>query len=175
MNVFGGDRPASGAPSQEPLDAVKVKFKKLHPDAKLPQRARFGDAAFDLSAFREPSDQYTFPEFRLPTTRPHNTLLVPTGVAIEIPYGYCGLVLPRSGLAIRAGVTVINSPGLIDPGYRGEIMVGLINHGWHEYKFFNGERIAQLLILKLPHVVIEEVQALTDSERGEGGFGSTGL
>ncbi len=100
---------------------------------------------------------------------------MPTGLAIALPVGYAALVLPRSGLAARFGVGVINGPGLIDSGYRGEIAVLLINHGSEPVTFVRGERIAQLMIVEVPETEWIEVDTLPSSERGAGGFGSTGV
>lgn len=101
---------------------------------------------------------------------------MPTGLALAIPEGYAGFVQPRSGLAVKNGVTVLNTPGLIDSGYRGELKVLLINTDPSEpFDIVRGERIAQLVIQKVEQVEFDEVDSLPSSERGEGGFGSTGL
>jgi dUTP pyrophosphatase len=105
---------------------------------------------------------------------PGERVLAPTGVAVAIPQGLAGLVLPRSGLAVRHGVGVVNSPGLIDSGYRGEVSVILVNHGAERVEFARGERIAQLLITPVPEVEMTEVEELDSTARGSGGFGSTG-
>ncbi len=105
---------------------------------------------------------------------PGDRRLVPTGLAIAIPEGHAGLVLPRSGLAMQKGVTVLNAPGLIDSGYRGELKVLLINHGPAVVAIERGERIAQLVIQAVARAKLVEVERLPDSARGEGGFGSTG-
>ena len=105
---------------------------------------------------------------------PGDRRLVPTGLAIAIPEGHAGLVLPRSGLAMQKGVTVLNAPGLIDSGYRGELQVLLINHGPAVVAIERGERIAQLVIQAVARAKLVEVERLPDSARGEGGFGSTG-
>ena len=99
---------------------------------------------------------------------------MPTGLAVAIPEGYAGLVLPRSGHARRSGVGVVNGPGLIDSGYRGEITVLLINHGAEEVAFSRGDRIAQLAVVPVLNVEWTEVESLDETTRGEGGFGSTG-
>jgi dUTP pyrophosphatase len=99
---------------------------------------------------------------------------VPTGVALAIPPGFAGLVLPRSGLALRHGVTVLNTPGLIDAGYRGEVKALLINHGQEPVTLERGDRIAQLVIQRVEHVTLAPVPDLAPSARGAGGFGSTG-
>ena len=129
----------------------------------LPRFAHDGDAGADLTASEamvlEPGDR----------------ALVPTGMAMAIPVGFAGLVLPRSGLAIRSGVTVINAPGLIDAGYRGELRVALINHGRDAFRIERGDRIAQLVIVAVERPVYQEVEVLEESARGDGGFGSTGV
>ena len=99
---------------------------------------------------------------------------VPTGLAVAIPEGFAGLVIPRSGHAQRLGVGVVNGPGLIDSGYRGEVSVLLINHGSEKVSFARGERIAQLAVVAIPEVEWIEVDSLDETSRGSGGFGSTG-
>ena len=128
----------------------------------MPVRTRPGDAAFDLSCLE--------PFSLLPGER----AMVRTGVAIALPPGYAGLVLPRSGLAFRHGVTCANSPGLVDPNYRGELMVILINLGGEAFVAEPGDRIAQLLLVpySLPELTV--VDALSETERGADGFGSSG-
>jgi dUTP pyrophosphatase len=128
----------------------------------MPRRAHEGDAAVDLMA-REDAD-----------LEPGERCLMPTGVAVAIPAGYAGLVTPRSGLAVRQGVGVVNSPGLVDSGYRGEIKVILVNHGSQPVAFRRGDRIAQLVITAVAAPEFVEVEDLPDSDRGAGGFGSTG-
>ena len=128
----------------------------------LPAYAREGDAGLDLCTAEAL------------TLAPGARALVPTGVAVAIPSGYAGLVVPRSGLALRHGVTVLNAPGLIDAGYRGELKVLLINHDREPASFARGERIAQLIIQPVTHAQLDVVEHLPASQRGEGGFGSTG-
>ena len=99
---------------------------------------------------------------------------VPTGIAVAIPDGYAGLVLPRSGHARRSGIGLVNSPGLIDSGYRGEIEVLLINHGLEPVRFEQGDRIAQLMIVEVPKVSWQQMDVLPESTRGDRGFGSSG-
>lgn len=147
---------------QPQVPAVRVEVIRADPALALPTYARAGDAGLDLLAFVT----VTLP--------PGGRELVPTGLRVAIPQGYAGLVLPRSGLALRAGVTVLNAPGLIDSGYRGEIGVLLINHGAAEVTLSRGERIAQLVIQPVARVTLVEVGELEDSQRGTGGFGSTG-
>lgn len=128
----------------------------------LPAYAKPGDAGLDLRA----SESVTL--------EPGERRLVPTGLAVAIPEGHAGFVLPRSGLAMHKGVTVLNAPGLIDSGYRGELKVLLINHGAEAVGIERGERIAQLVVQPVARVRLVEGERLPDSARGEGGFGSTG-
>ena len=134
------------------------------PDLPLPAYARPGDAGADLVA-RE--------DVVLPAGGGRAT--VPTGVAVAIPEGYAGLVLPRSGLALRHGVTILNAPGLIDAGYRGEVRCLLLNTDPStDYTVHRGDRIAQLVIVAVEQVALTVVDELPDSERGSGGFGHSG-
>ena len=135
---------------------------RLDRELPLPAYARPGDAGLDLRASESVK------------LEPGERRLVPTGLAIAIPEGYAGLVLPRSSLAMQKGVTVLNAPGLIDSGYRGELKVLLINHGPAVVAIERGERIAQLVIQAVARAKLVEVERLPDSARGEGGFGSTG-
>jgi len=141
---------------------VDVAAVRLDRELPLPAYARPGDAGLDLR---------TSESVKL---EPGERRLVPTGLAIAIPEGHAGLVLPRSGLAMQKGVTVLNAPGLIDSGYRGELKVLLINHGPAVVAIERGERIAQLVIQAVARAKLVEVERLPDSARGEGGFGSTG-
>ena len=136
----------------------------LHPDARPPERTRAGDAGYDLR---------TVEGFALD---PGERRMVPTGIAIALPPGTAGLVLPRSGLAARHGIGVVNGPGLIDPNYRGEVQVILVNHGAERYEADAGDRIAQLLLVPFLSPALEIVDALPPSgdDRGAGGFGSSG-
>jgi dUTP pyrophosphatase len=101
--------------------------------------------------------------------------MIPTGIAVAIPAGYAGLVAPRSGLAARNGISVVNGPGVVDAGFRGEINVILINHGGEEITLRRGDRIAQLLVVPIAEAIMVEVEALPESQRGAGGFGSSGI
>lgn len=142
---------------------VRVALRKLAPDLPLPSYAHPGDAGADLMAAQEVE------------LAPGERALVPTGVAIALPPGYVGLVHPRSGLAARLGVTVLNAPGTVDAGYRGEIMVILVNHDRHHpVRIARGDRIAQLVIQRVEEAEFDVVQELPDSRRGTGGHGSTG-
>jgi len=136
---------------------------RLHPEAVVPTRAHPGDAGLDLVAVEERE------------MAPGARVAVPTGLAIAIPVGFAGLVLPRSGLARRHGVTLTNSPGLIDAGYRGELTVLMVNLGQEAYTVRAGDRIAQLVLIAVSLAAAVEVDALPESDgRGAGGFGSTG-
>jgi dUTP pyrophosphatase len=153
---------AEETPAAERLGDLR--FVKLNEKATLPTRAHDNDAGLDLYA-AEPA--------RL---APGARVSVGTGLAVQIPDGVGGLVLPRSGLAIRHGVTLINSPGLIDPGYRGEVRVLLINTDRTlEFQISPGDRIAQLLLVPVAHANPLQADALDDSTRGQGGFGSSGF
>ncbi len=141
---------------------IEIPVVRLRDDAVVPDRAYAGDAGLDLSTC-EPLE-----------LRPGERALASTGLAVAIPEGYAGFVQPRSGLAARDGIAVVNSPGLIDSGYRGEIQVVLLNTD-RERTFVagRGERIAQLVVLPVPRVALHEVDALPESERGARGFGSS--
>ena len=141
---------------------ITVRVKRLSPDAKIPTAAKVGDVAFDL---------YSMIDYEL---RPGERFAVPTGIAIEIPPGYEGQVRPRSGLALKEGVTVLNTPGTVDSGYRGEVKTIMVNHNEEAFKITKGMRISQLAIRPVPEVEFIEVDELSDTERGAGGFGSTG-
>jgi dUTP pyrophosphatase len=142
---------------------IEIALKLLDEGLPLPRYQHAGDAGFDLPSridfVIEPGERAT----------------VPTGVAAQIPRGYAGLVLPRSGLAARFGIALVNSPGLIDAGYRGEIAVVLINTDKRQpFEIKRGDRIAQLVIQKIEEAVIIEADRLDETSRGAGGFGSTG-
>ena len=137
---------------------------RLDPDLPLPAYARDGDAGVDLVARED-----------VTLAPAGGRALVATGIAIALPDGYAGFVQPRSGLAFKHGVTCLNTPGLIDSGYRGELKVCLINHDPTEpFEVTRGERIAQLVVQAVEHVAFIEVDALDESERGDKGFGSSG-
>ena len=141
---------------------MQLKVKRLNPAAILPSYARAGDAGLDLFAVKALS------------IAPGASALVPTGIAIELPPGTEGQVRPRSGLALKHAITVLNTPGTVDEGYRGEVGVILINHGQRMFAVEAGMKIAQLVVTPRIQVEVAEVAALQDSERGAGGFGSTG-
>jgi dUTP pyrophosphatase len=146
------------------MNSVTLKVKRLPHCRDLPRYATPGSAGMDLTA--------AIPE-KL-TLEPGKRVGIPTGIVLEIPPGYEGQMRPRSGLAAKAGITLSNSVGTIDSDYRGEVVALVINHGETSYTFEPGERIAQLLITPVPRVEIVEVEETNASERGEGGFGSTG-
>jgi dUTP pyrophosphatase len=143
--------------------ALRIEIVRDDPTLPLPAYAREGDAGLDLAA----ATTVTLP--------PGGRQLVPTGLRVAIPIGHAGLVLPRSGLALRSGVTVLNAPGLIDAGYRGEVGVLLVNHGAEAVRIKRGERIAQLVIQPVERATVVEVRELDATVRGAGGFGSTGV
>lgn len=135
---------------------------RLHEDAVVPAYAHPGDAGLDLTSVEEV------------VLAPGARAAVPTGLAMAIPDGWVGLVHPRSGLARRHGITVANAPGTIDAGYRGEVLVLMVNLGDEEVRLDAGERVAQLLLQRVGIAEISEVDELDDTSRGSGGFGSTG-
>lgn len=144
------------------MSRLKVLIKRLDLSVPLPSYAKGGDAGADLTTTIDV------------TLAPGQRTLVPTGLSIALPDGYVALVHPRSGLAIKHGITLVNTPGTIDAGYRGEIACILINHGTESVNFQKGDRIAQLVIQKVERADFVEVEELPGSGRGNGGFGSTG-
>jgi len=142
---------------------ITLPVKRVRDGAVVPARAYAGDAGLDLASCERVE------------LAPGARALVPTGLAVAIPDGYAGYVQPRSGLAARHGISIVNTPGLVDSGYRGELLVNLVNHDEVEtFVVEPGMRIAQLVILPVPPVEPVEVDELPGSERGEGGFGSSG-
>lgn len=139
-------------------------FVKLSPDAYLPEYKSEGASGADLFAYIE--DEVVL--------RPHERRLVSTGVAVQLPYGYELQVRPRSGLALKHGVTVLNTPGTVDSDYRGELQVLLINLSNEDFHLKKGDRIAQAVISKVERVNFEEVSFLNETKRGTAGYGSTG-
>jgi dUTP pyrophosphatase len=142
---------------------IELLVKLLDEDIPIPEYRHPGDAGLDLPS-------------RIDIViEPGERAMVPTGLAVAIPNGYAGLVLPRSGLAARHGIGLVNSPGLIDSGYRGEVAVVLINTDKTQpFRISRGDRIAQLMIQKVEEVAVVAVEDLAESHRGAGGFGSTG-
>jgi dUTP pyrophosphatase len=148
-------------PVNRPVDVL---IQRLDPDLPLPSYAHAGDAGADLAAAVDVD------------LGPGERALVPTGIAVALPDGYAAFVHPRSGLAVRAGIGIVNAPGTVDAGYRGEIKVLLINHDTDEpVRLRRGDRIAQLVIQRVERARFHEVQVLPGSARGEGGYGSTGV
>ncbi len=149
--------------SPETTPPLAVQVVRLDPDLPLPSYAHPGDAGADL---RTTVDV---------TLEPGERALVPTGIALALPVGYVALVHPRSGLAARHGLSIVNTPGTVDAGYRGEVKVLLVNHDLREaVSLRRGDRVAQLVLQRVEQAVFEEVDRLPDSERGAGGYGSTG-
>lgn len=146
------------------MSDLTVKIKRLDPDVKLPSYAYEGDAGLDLRANVDVS------------IAPHERALIPTGLAISLPDGYAGFVQPRSGLALKRGLSIANTPGLIDAHYRGELKVIAVNLDPREtIRIVRGERIAQLVIQAVPVIHLLEVDELDETDRGTGGFGSSGV
>lgn len=141
---------------------MKLKINLIHEDAKMPHRANEGDAGLDLFSIEKK------------TIQSGETALISTGIQMELPQGTEAQIRPRSGLALKHAVTVLNSPGTIDEGYRGELKIILINHGKESFIVEEGMRIAQMVIAPVLNIRLEEVENLSDSARGEGGFGSSG-
>ena len=146
------------------MEIKNVKIKKLNEEAKIPTYGTDYAAGADLYALTED----------IVTIMPGETKLIKTGISMEIPTGYAGLIYARSGLASKKGLAPANKVGVVDSDYRGEIMVALHNHSNEERQIENGERIAQFVITPYLKAFFEEVDSLDDTERGENGFGSTG-
>lgn len=147
----------------DPTDAGPVLVRRLHPDAVLPAYAKPGDAGADLVAVAEV------------TLAPGERALVPTGIALALPDGYVGLVHPRSGLATRHGISVLNAPGTIDAGYRGEVLVNLVNLDREaSYTVAVGDRVAQLVVQEVSRPPFAEADWLPPTARGDTGHGSSG-
>lgn len=142
---------------------MELKVKKIIKAAKIPEYAHIGDAGLDLFSVDEK------------TIEPSETVLIHTGIKIELPENTEAQIRPRSGLALKNSITVLNTPGTIDEGYRGEIGVILINHSKNSFKVEKGMKIAQMVIKPVIRVNVVEVSELNDTERNEGGFGSTGV
>ncbi len=162
LKTTGEQAGLEAGPTPAP-DRLVIQVRRLQPDAPLPGYALDGDAGADLA---------TMLDIRL---APGERALLPTGIALALPAGYAGFVHPRSGLAARAGLGLVNAPGTIDSGYRGEIKVIVINHDPHQaIELHRGDRIAQLVIQRVEHALFEVVDELPESVRGTGGHGSTG-
>ena len=143
---------------------VKVLIKKLSPEVKSPSYKTNGASGMDLIAFVKKPIKIL----------PGETNLVPTGISIAIPEGYEIQIRPRSGLAAKNQITVLNTPGTIDSDYRGELKIILINHGKKEFIINNNDRVAQMILTPVSKIELKEVDMLTNTNRGRGGFGSTG-
>ncbi len=143
---------------------VKVLIKKLSPEVKSPSYKTNGASGMDLIAFVKKPIKIL----------PGETNLVPTGISIAIPEGYEIQIRPRSGLAAKNQITVLNTPGTIDSDYRGELKIILINHGKKEFIINNNDRVAQMVLTPVSKIELREVEMLTNTNRGKGGFGSTG-
>lgn len=151
-------------PHKQPTDSITVQIKRLDPAVELPRYAYPGDAGLDLRANEDV------------TLRPHERRLISTGLAVAIPDGYAGFVQPRSGMALKQGLSMANTPGLIDAQYRGELKICAVNLDAHQnIEIHVGDRIAQLVIQKVPIVELVEVADLDETDRGAGGFGSSGV
>ena len=144
------------------MSVINIKIKRLNENAILPEKQHDSDAGYDLHSIEEI------------ILKPNKIYKVRTGIAIQIPNNYGGLVLPRSGLSSKYGISLINTPGLIDSGYRGELLIPLINHSSNEYTINKTERVAQLILIEIPEVKIEVTSDLDASDRDSKGFGSTG-
>lgn len=145
------------------MEPLEIAVRRLDPEVPIPAYARPGDAGCDLVTTVDV------------VLAPGERALVPTGLAIALPPGYAGFVLPRSGLAVRHGLGMVNAPGTIDAGYRGEIKLSLVNHDRRETLHLHRlDRVAQLVVQRVEHVTWCEVDELSDTERGAGGHGSTG-
>lgn len=146
------------------MSLIRIPLKQLTPDLPIPSYAYEGDAGVDLRATEDM------------VLKPFEQAMVPTGIAIAIPVGYAGFVLPRSGLAAKHGISLVNAPGLIDSNYRGEIKAILINlDPKNDFEIRKGDRIAQLVIMAVPEASFVPVDDLSETVRGEGGFGSSGV
>ena len=141
---------------------VKITNNSTNP---LPKYQTAGSAGMDLYANLKEEV----------TLEPNTQALIPSGISIELPQGYEAQIRPRSGLALKHGISIVNSPGTVDSDYRGEIKVVLINHGKEPFVIKNGERIAQMVIAKFEQITWQESQSLSETERGSGGYGHTGV
>lgn len=159
----GGGTGAEAMDTGPGVEELALRVRRLDPSVPLPSYAHPGDAGLDLCAAESRK------------LAPGERAAVSTGLAVAIPDGWVGLVHPRSGLALRAGLTVVNAPGTIDSGYRGELKVLLVNLGGDPVQIERGDRVAQLLLQRVARAVVVESDSLDDTTRGAGGFGSTGV
>lgn len=144
------------------VETIVLRVRRLRGDVQLPRYTHPGDAGLDLALAEEVS------------LEPGQRVAAPTGLAVAVPHGWVGLVHPRSGLSLTRGVTVVNAPGTVDAGYRGELRVLLVNLGAEPVVLAAGERVAQLLLQRVGRAEVVEVDELDETARGEGGFGSSG-
>ncbi|MBC7247165.1 MAG: dUTP diphosphatase [Actinobacteria bacterium] len=144
-------------------EGVRLRLRRLVPDVELPSYAHEGDAGLDLRSAEDV------------VLKPGGRALVGTGFSMALPEGYAAFVQPRSGLAAKHGISIVNTPGLIDCHYRGEVKVILVNLGEEEFTVRKGDRIAQMVVQRVERAEPVEVEELDETPRGEGGFGSTGL
>lgn len=149
------------------MENIKVQIKRLAHGMDLPLPSYMSDHAAGMDMYAAVNDETIIP--------PGEWRLIPTGISIAIPEGFEAQVRPRSGLALKQGVSVLNTPGTVDADYRGEVGVILMNHGKNNLVVKRGDRIAQMIINKIERIIFEEVQELTDTDRGAGGFGHTGI
>ena len=145
--------------------SIGIRYQRLHPRARDPRRTTTGASGYDLVACLDDAQELA----------PGQILLIPTGLALAIPEGYEGQVRARSGLALRHGIAVLNGPGTVDSDYRGPLGVILGNLGPEPFTIRDGDRIAQIVFARVPLVELEEVETLSPTERGQGGFGHTGV
>ncbi|MBU1702526.1 MAG: dUTP diphosphatase [Candidatus Eisenbacteria bacterium] len=146
-------------------NSIRIAVQRLSPRAQLPRRQTAGASGWDLHACLE-EDQVIQPGARA---------AIPSGIAVAVPEGYELQIRPRSGLAWRQGVTIVNTPGTIDADYRGEIKILLVNLGSEPFRVRHGDRVGQMILSSVPAGILEEVEELSATERGAGGFGHTGL
>ena len=140
---------------------IEIEIQLISPNGKVPSQKHASDIGYDISAYNDV------------TLKSNEVTLVNTGIAISLPQQCAGFVLPRSGLSTKHKITLINSPGLIDPGYTGELLVPLMNHGGKDYEIKAGDRIAQLVLVNTHGVDFKVVDSLPETDRSSGGFGST--
>jgi dUTP pyrophosphatase len=162
------------------IDLRVINLEKMFPDVELPQYKHHGDSGMDVKAYftddfyKESSSYKTSVYGESIRIMPHGIVAIPTGIKVEIPYGYEIQIRPRSGLAVKCGLTVLNTPGTIDSGYRGEIKVILHNVTNDPVIVAHGDRIAQMVLCPVSYVQWKNVEKVDETARGEGGFGSTG-
>jgi len=154
----------------ERYKTMALYIKRIRPGAKLPKYMSERASGMDVSACLDSNEPYG----HMRVLEPGERTMIPTGLVLDIPYGFEVQVRPRSGMAIKKGITVINSPGTIDSDYRGELMIGLINHSGQDFTVEDGMRIAQIVIAPVVQMQVIETEEVSETDRGEGGIGSTG-